>query len=276
MTIKIVTDTTCTMNKDLIKQLDIHMVPLSVMVDDVIFSVDETFNNAKFMDMMQKAKALPKSSQPPIGVFAELYDELGKDGSQIISIHMTEALSGTVNAARQAVQLTKSDVTVIDSTFTDQSLSFQVIRAAELALDGATKEEILKEVEYVRENSRLFVGLSTMDNLVKGGRIGRVTGMLSNLLNIKAVLELENNELDIQVKGRGVKIFYKWLEGIIGEMKQREIHKIGISHADGEEIAEHLKQILLTAFPDYDIPIYPTNPIISTHTGKGAFAVMFY
>lgn len=276
MTIKIVTDTTCTMNKELITQLDIHMVPLSVMVDDVIFSVDETFDNAKFMNMMEKAKSLPKSSQPPIGVFAELYDELGKDGSQIISIHMTESLSGTVNAARQAVQLTKSDVTVIDSTFTDQSLSFQVIRAAELALKGASKDEILKEVEYVRENSRLFVGLSTMDNLVKGGRIGRVTGMLSNLLNIKAVLELENNELDVQVKGRGVKIFYKWLEGTIDEMKQREIHKIGISHANGEEIAENLKQILLNAFPDFDIPIYPTNPIIATHTGKGAFAVMYY
>ena len=77
------------------------------------------------MDMMANAKALPKTSQPPIGEFVELYDRLGEDGSEVISIHMTKGLSGTVEAARQASNLSSSKVTVIDSDFTDQGLSFK-------------------------------------------------------------------------------------------------------------------------------------------------------
>ena len=97
----------------------------------------------------------------------ELFDELGKDGSDVLSIHMTKGLSGTVEAARQASNLSKANVTVIDSDTTDQALSFQVIRAAQLAQEGKTLAEVLPEVDKVRENTKLFIGVSTLENLVK-------------------------------------------------------------------------------------------------------------
>lgn len=147
------------------------------------------------MDMMANAKALPKTSQPPIGEFVELYDRLGEDGSEVISIHMTKGLSGTVEAARQASNLSSSKVTVIDSDFTDQGLSFQVIQAAKLAQVGAGVPEILAEIERVKQNTKLYIGISTLDNLVKGGRISRTTGLLSNIFNMKVVMDFENTEL---------------------------------------------------------------------------------
>ena len=275
--VKIVTDSSCTMEKSLRDELNIHMMPLSIMVDGVVYPDDDHFPGEKFMDMMANAKALPKTSQPPIGEFVELYDRLGEDGSEVISIHMTKGLSGTVEAARQASNLSSSKVTVIDSDFTDQGLSFQVIQAAKLAQAGAGVPEILAEIERVKQNTKLYIGISTLDNLVKGGRISRTTGLLSNIFNMKVVMDFENTELIPVAKGRGVKTFNKWFDELKSELsKIPNVRQIGISHADGLELANGFKEGLQAIFKDMDIPVLHTNPVIATHTGKNAFAIMYY
>ncbi|ENZ5666969.1 DegV family protein [Enterococcus faecalis] len=275
--VKIVTDSSCTMEKSLRDELNIHMMPLSIMVDGVVYPDDDHLPGEKFMDMMANAKALPKTSQPPIGKFVELYDRLGEDGSEVISIHMTKGLSGTVEAARQASNLSSSKVTVIDSDFTDQGLSFQVIQAAKLAQAGAGVPEILAEIERVKQNTKLYIGISTLDNLVKGGRISRTTGLLSNIFNMKVVMDFENTELIPVAKGRGVKTFNKWFDELKSELsKIPNVRQIGISHADGLELANGFKEGLQAIFKDMDIPVLHTNPVIATHTGKNAFAIMYY
>ena len=275
--VKIVTDSSCTMEKSLRDELNIHMMPLSIMVDGVVYPDDDHLPGEKFMDMMANAKALPKTSQPPIGEFVELYDRLGEDGSEVISIHMTKGLSGTVEAARQASNLSSSKVTVIDSDFTDQGLSFQVIQAAKLAQAGAGVPEILAEIERVKQNTKLYIGISTLDNLVKGGRISRTTGLLSNIFNMKVVMDFENTELIPVAKGRGVKTFNKWFDELKSELsKIPNVRQIGISHADGLELANVFKEGLQAIFKDMDIPVLHTNPVIATHTGKNAFAIMYY
>ncbi|EHF1089109.1 DegV family protein [Enterococcus faecalis] len=275
--VKIVTDSSCTMEKSLRDELNIHMMPLSIMVDGVVYPDDDHLPGEKFMDMMANAKALPKTSQPPIGEFVELYDRLGEDGSEVISIHMTKGLSGTVEAARQASNLSSSKVTVIDSDFTDQGLSFQVIQAAKLAQAGAGVPEILAEIERVKQNTKLYIGISTLDNLVKGGRISRTTGLLSNIFNMKVVMDFKNTELIPVAKGRGVKTFNKWFDELKSELsKIPNVRQIGISHADGLELANGFKEGLQAIFKDMDIPVLHTNPVIATHTGKNAFAIMYY
>ncbi|WP_434117666.1 DegV family protein [Enterococcus faecalis] len=275
--VKIVTDSSCTMEKSLRVELNIHMMPLSIMVDGVVYPDDDHLPGEKFMDMMANAKALPKTSQPPIGEFVELYDRLGENGSEVISIHMTKGLSGTVEAARQASNLSSSKVTVIDSDFTDQGLSFQVIQAAKLAQAGAGVPEILAEIERVKQNTKLYIGISTLDNLVKGGRISRTTGLLSNIFNMKVVMDFENTELIPVAKGRGVKTFNKWFDELKSELsKIPNVRQIGISHADGLELANGFKEGLQAIFKDMDIPVLHTNPVIATHTGKNAFAIMYY
>ena len=102
--VKIVTDSSVTIEPEVVKELNITVVPLSVMIDSVLYS-DADLKEGEFLHLMQQSKNLPKTSQPPVGVFAEVFEELGKDGSQIIAIHMSHALSGTVEAARQVFQL---------------------------------------------------------------------------------------------------------------------------------------------------------------------------
>ncbi|MGY3749464.1 DegV family protein [Vagococcus acidifermentans] len=275
--VKIVTDSSCMMDPKLAEELDIHIISLSVMIDGVIYANHEELGKEEFMEMMAGAKALPKTSQPPIGEFVDLYDRLGKDGSHIISIHLTEHLSGTSGAAHQAAQLTESAVTVIDSDFIDQALSFQVIRAAQMAQMGATVEQILPEIDKVKENTTLYIGVSTLDNLVKGGRVNRIVGTLSGLLNMRVVLELNKGRLEIITKGRGNKTFTKWVNQFCEQLKTMpKVKALGISHAGGMDIARELKERIQRELPSLAIPIMHTSPLVATHTGKGAFAVMLY
>ena len=270
--IKIVTDSSITIEPQVVEDLEITIVPLSVMVDGVVYS-DADLKEGEFLRLMQSSKNLPKTSQPPVGVFAVIFETLGETADKIISIHMSHALSGTVEAARQGATLANVDVTVIDSSFTDQALKFQVVEAAKLAKEGADFDAILARIEEVREKTELYIGVSTLENLVKGGRIGRVTGFLSSLLNIRVVMQMKNHELQPIVKGRGVKTFKKWVNDLVESLKDKKVAEIGISYAGTAELANEMKQILQPCV-EKTISVLETGSIIQTHTGENAWAIL--
>ena len=271
--IKIVTDSSLTIEPELVEKYDITVIPLSVMIDGVVYSDSDLKEEGKFLNMMRNSKELPKTSQPPVGVFAEVYENLMKNGADhIVSIHITHTLSGTVEAARQGANLAGADVTVIDSTFTDQCQKFQVVQAAKLAQEGGSLEEVIAKIEEVRQKSELFIGVSTLENLVKGGRIGRVTGLISSLLNIKVVMEMVDCELNPIIKGRGLKTFNKWLDNFIEYAKGKKVAEIGISYCGTADMANGFKEKLQVL--GAPIAVLETGSIIQTHSGENAFAVM--
>ena len=273
-TVKIVTDSSTTIEPQLVEELGITVVPLSVMIDGVLYS-DSNLKEGEFLNLMRNSKNLPKTSQPPVGLFAETFSDLAKDGSQIIAIGLSHALSGTVEAARQGGVLSGVDVTVVDSTFTDQAAKFQVVEAARLAKEGASKEEILAAIERVRTKTELYIGVSTLENLVKGGRIGRVTGLISSLLNIRVIMEMKNHQLEPVVKGRGAKTFKKWLDEFINKIADKKIAEIGISYAGGQEFANEMKE-KLQPYVQAPISVLETGSIIQTHTGEDAWAILVH
>ena len=270
--IKIVTDSSITIEPEVVKEYGITIVPLSVMVDGVLYS-DSELGEGDFLRLMQSSKNLPKTSQPPVGVFAEIYENLAADGDHIVSIHMSHALSGTVEAARQGATLSGAEVTVIDSGFTDQAMKFQVVEAAKLAKEGADLDTVLARIEEVKEKTELYIGVSTLENLVKGGRIGRVTGLLSSLLNIRVVMEMKDHQLEPIVKGRGNKTFKKWLDELVEKLSHNKVAEIGISYAGTPEWANEMKA-QLQSLVEKAIPVLETGSIIQTHTGENAFAVL--
>ena len=270
--IKIVTDSSVTIEPEVAKELDITIVPLSVMVDGVVYS-DADLAEGEFLRLMQSSRNLPKTSQPPVGVFADVFEQLAEDGAQIISIHMSHALSGTVEAARQGATLANADVTVVDSSFTDQAMKFQVTEAAKLAKEGASLEEILAKIEEVKEKTELYIGLSTLENLVKGGRIGRVSGLISSLLNIRVIMQMKDHQLEPIVKGRGAKTFKKWLDDLTASLQNKQVAEIGVSYAGGPELAQEMKESL-QPYVKKPISVLETGSIIQTHTGENAWAVL--
>lgn len=274
-TIKIVTDSTAELTQDVIEQLGITVVPLTIHVDGQDYLDGVTLSAEEFIGKMKQSKELPKSSQPSAGKFTEIYDELGKDGSEILSIHMTGGMSGTVKSAESAASITSSNVTVVDSRFISHALAFQVKEAARLAQQGKSMDEIVRHLDRVRENTRLFVVVDTLDNLVKGGRIGKGRAMLGSLLSIKPIASLAGGEYTPVAKARSYKQVITYLMNEFNkDSAAKGVKAVGIAQADGYQMATPLKEAIeATGFKDVKLSF--TTPVISTHTGPGAIGFMY-
>ncbi|MCL1694824.1 DegV family protein [Lysinibacillus sp. BPa_S21] len=275
--IHIVTDSTCDLTKEEVAQHGIHIVPLTIQIDDKTYIDGVDLEPQPFLGLMKNAKNLPKSSQPAPGKFKELYDELGKDGDRIISIHMTGGMSGTVESARQAAQMTDSDVTVIDSRFIAIGLAIQIREAIKMRDAGATVEAIVERLEKVRENTYLYVIVDTLENLIKGGRIGKGTGFIGSLLNIKVIANLEGGAYNPVSKVRSHKQVVNYLfKQFQADTAGKTVKSVGISHAEGlTTMGGPLKELIEgTGFNDVEIAF--TSPIISTHTGPGAIGFIYF
>ncbi|MDU7015733.1 MAG: DegV family protein, partial [Streptococcus mitis] len=128
-------------------------------------------------------------------------------------------------------------------------------------------------VEEVKNHTELYIGVSTLENLVKGGRIGRVTGLLSSLLNIRVVMQMNDHELQPMVKGRGAKTFKKWLDELITLLSDRSVAEIGISYSGSSDWAKEMKDNL-QPYVEKPISVLETGSIIQTHTGENAWAIL--
>lgn len=271
-TVKIVTDSSVRIAPHLLEDLGIVVVPLSVLVDGVIYA-DTDLAEGQFLELMRTTSHLPKTSQPPVGLFADTYTDLAKDGSRIVSIHLSHALSGTVEAARQGAQLSGVDVVVVDSAFTDQAAAFQVLEAARMAQAGVSPEEIVEQLVAIREKTALYIGLSTLDNLVKGGRMGRVMGFLGSLLHVRLVMEMKDHRLFPVAKGRGHKTFKKWVTDLAARLQTESVAEVAISYAGSREFAESIRTQLQPLVAG-EIVLLETSSVIQTHTGEGAWAIL--
>ncbi|HWL11781.1 MAG TPA: DegV family protein [Ureibacillus sp.] len=275
--IHIVTDSTCDLTKEELKEHDIKVVPLTIQIDGKTYTDGVDLEHASFLELMKNSKELPKSSQPAPGKFKEVYDELGRNGDQIISIHMTGSMSGTVESARQAAQMSDSDVTVFDSRYIAVGLAIQIREAIKLRDAGATVEQIIVRLDEVRKNTRLFVVVDKLDNLIKGGRIGKGTGMIGSLLNIKPIATLDDGSYTPIAKVRSHKqvvsyLFKQFQEDVEG----KTVKAVGISHADGLSTIGNPLIELVESSGFKDVEVKFTSPIISTHTGPGAVGFIYF
>ncbi|MCP3763123.1 DegV family protein [Domibacillus sp. A3M-37] len=276
--IKIVTDSALDMTSAELKEMGITMVPLTVLVNGETYLDSVEISAEEFLVKMANTKDLPKTSQPPLGRFMEVFDELGADGSQIISIHMTGSMSGTYQSAKQAAEMSSSDVTVVDSRYISKALSYQVLEAARMAELGRSVEEITARLDEVRAQTKLYLMVDTLENLIKGGRIGKAQGFIGSLLNIKPIANLDIGALSpvtkVRSHAKGIKFF---VDQLGEELKGKELVHFSIVHAGNNSAAfsEKLKEEVtkMTGFKDIDICI--TAPIISAHAGPGAVGIMY-
>lgn len=275
--IHIVTDSSSDISREEAAKKDIHIVPLTLYIDGKIYVDGVDIHPEPFLDMMEQEKELPKSSQPAPGKFLELYEQLGKDGDEIISIHVAGKLSGTLESARQGAEMSSAQVRVFDSRFISSALAIQVREAVRLRDVGASVDEILKRLEVVRANTKMYVYLETLTNLVKGGRIGKGKALLGSLLDIKPIALLEDGEYLPVCKVRSysqvVKFMYK---EFIKHTKGKTVKAVSIAHAGGmKNVGAPLKELIeKSGFRQIEVTV--TSPIISTHAGRGAIALVYF
>ncbi|OIJ14745.1 fatty acid-binding protein DegV [Anaerobacillus alkalilacustris] len=275
--VKIVTDSTVDVPREELKALGVEVVPLTITVDGKSYLDGVDISPSDYIPLLKQSQEIPRTSQPAAGVFTEVYDRLGEDGSEIISIHLTSGMSGTFNSAQSAAQMSKSKVLVIDSKFISFALGFQVIEAAKMAEQGKNVEEIVNRLKTIRDNTSLFIMVDTLDYLVKGGRIGRGKALIGSLLKIKPIASLADGIYTPVSKVRTyVQLIKYFLKQIETDTANKTIKAIGIAQADAIILATNLKDAITKETGFTNVKIVDTTPVISTHTGPGAIALMYY
>ena len=274
--IKIVTDSTTDLPPELLSKYGIEVIPLSVLVDGETYLDSVTITPLEFIRKMKGSSELPKTSLPPVGAFVEAYDRLGANGDAIISIHMTSGLSGTYQAACLAAEMSKSRVEVVDSQMISQALGFQVIEAARMARDGHSVESILERTKEVLSRTSLFVVVDTLENLIKGGRIGKAAGWIGSLLSIKPIAMLERGVYTPVARVRNMgQVIKTLIERFEHDVAGKIVRGIGVSHADNLPLAQKLTE-QIARFTSAPVLIRPATPVITAHTGPGAIGFMYY
>ncbi|WP_057743199.1 DegV family protein [Liquorilactobacillus capillatus] len=272
--IKIVTDSSIQLTPEEVEKYAIHIVPLSIEIEGKSYVDGEDITRQELIDNL-RAGRYPKTSQPPLGKFVELYDQLGADGSEILAITISDVLSGTFNTAQTAAGMSTSKVTVINSKSTDRGLAFQVLAAAQDIAAGKTITEIKKHCADIYKRTRVNVLIDNLDCLVKGGRVSRFAGALTKLINLKVIVQLNNKSLDVVVKGRSRKTFLKFCQQIAAAHKDNKILDLSFSHVGVEpEFLGRLKDIIVPEENKVNYLERLTSPIIMTHTGLNAVGII--
>ncbi|XIF19746.1 MAG: DegV family protein [Acetilactobacillus jinshanensis] len=275
--IHIVTDSTSVVNRADAKKYGITVIPLTITLGQHSY-LDGISVNSDQVDQYNDThrKDISRSSQPPIGKFVQAFKNLTQNGDSVLAILLGDNFSGTYNVACQAGQMVKGTVKVINSKTTDQSLRHMVVVAAQMANQKKySMDQIVKQVDEIRQHSALYMGISTLRNLRKNGRINMFAGVLSFIFHLYIVVNLDlNQKLHISAKGRGRKTFLRWMPRYLKSLKGQSIKYMGISYTGDARIPETLAQKIQQEFPKVPMILRHTSATITCHTGENAFAVM--
>ncbi len=195
--VKIVTDSTADIPKRVREQLGIEMVSLKIMFGEETYLDAVSISNSQFYEKLIASSALPTTSQPSPVEFMETYQRIlqKNPGSSIISIHLSSAVSGTYQSAvigsTMLEEPNDSEITIIDTKSASYGAGMLVVKAAEMAAAGESKESILAEIERLNKDKKLYFLVDTLEYLQKGGRIGKAAALFGSILNVKPILSLD-------------------------------------------------------------------------------------
>ena len=274
MEIKIVTDSTSDLDKDTAKNLSVEIVPLNVHFGDEVYKDGIEINSDDFFDKLIKGTVFPKTSQPSVGEFIDVYEILGNDGSDIISIHISDQLSGTINSARQAAKHLegKIKVHIIDSKQISISLGLITISAATAVKEGKTLNEVLDLTESLIARSHVFTALDTLEYLEKGGRIGKAKSLVGKILNFKPIIGSADGIIDAFGRGRSNTACMIKLEELV--KSTGEIESIGIVYSTDKSLADKFsEQITQNLKLEKPPKSYQIGPVIGVYGGPNVIGV---
>lgn len=277
--IKIVVDSTSYMPEEVVQEYpEIKTIPLYVRFGDEVFREGVDLRTEEFYERLKNSQDLPKTSQPSVGDFLEVYRPLLPENS-IISVHISSKLSGTVDSAQQAAKISAGDITVLDSYLTGMGLGFIALEGARAIRQGFKKEDVLARMEAVREGMNVIFLVDTLEYLHKGGRIGGAQALLGTILKIKPILFLARGRIEPLERARsrvnGKRRLLEILEEIQGEHPDAQM-KLALHQADCLEEAQELAEQAKNKANIQEVHFSSLGPVIGTHTGPKLLAIVCF
>jgi len=262
--IKIITDSTAYIPKEYIEENDITVVPLRVLMGEEEFEEGLPGSYDSFFENFTKTKLFPKTSQPSLTQFIELYNKVIDNGDEAIVYTISQTLSGTNSVANLAKEQCKvpEKISVIDSQNCCQTTWGYIMETVDMAKQGLKREEIIKEIEKLQIGSQITFVPDSLEYLKRGGRIGKVSATIGSLLQIKPVLTFRQGTLECAKKTIGIQ---KAITDVIGSIP-KNIKRLFIIHIANSKFFELLKSKMKGLF---NVPTYEgeIGPVVATHIG---------
>ena len=273
--VAIVTDSTADLPPQLLKQKAIRVVPLTLNLEGRSLLDGVDIRPSEFYRKLPNATTHPTTSQPSPGQFAEVYEELLADHAAVVSIHISEKLSGTYASALQAAEMTDPGrVRVIDSHLVSMSLGLLTLAASDMAVNGNNADAIVERASAMRDRVQTFFSVATLEFLRRGGRIGRASALLGSVLQVKPVLCIRDG---LVTPLERVRTFDRALNRIVELSREVDTGKglcvivgHGDAEADAERVARELEPVAETLL------IQPLGPVVGAHAGPGVVGVGVY
>ncbi|MBI4297617.1 MAG: DegV family protein [Chloroflexi bacterium] len=272
---RVVTDSTADLPQALARQWGITVVPLSVQFGEEAFRDGVDLGPEEFYRRLAGSTALPHTSQPSPGAFAQVYEALARGGHDVLSIHISSKLSGTYEAALRGREVARLEgkVEVVDSRLVSLGLGLAVLEAARAAGVGASLEEVGQVALQAIPRVRLACLLDTLEYLRRGGRIGKAAAFLGSFLQIKPIVTLRDGEVHPLERARTWPRGQERLCHLVSGC--RNIAEMGVVYSTGQEEAEALAKRLEAHISQGSIIIGQFGPVLGTYVGPGALGVVW-
>jgi DegV family protein with EDD domain len=275
LAVRIVTDSTADLPLSLAQELDISVVPLSVIFGDESYREGVDISHDQFYEKLTRSKELPTTSAPSVGDFLAVYEPLLAETSEIVSIHLSSKLSATYGNACQAAQILAERgvrVEVIDSRLITSGMAFVAVAAARAAQGGAGLEEVRQVAERLIPRVRIYVVLDTLEYLRRGGRIGRAGAFMGSLLQVKPVLSVRDGEVHPEERVRTRAHAFDRVVKIASANTRTQ--ELAVGYSTNQEDAEEMRRRLGEALPGADVQITRVGPVIGAHCGPGVLGIV--
>jgi DegV family protein with EDD domain len=274
MPVKIVTDSVADIPPDIVKDLDISIIPVILRFGEEMFRDQIDITNDQFYERLATSKVMPTTSVPSLDLFARTYAKLAEVTDEILVIMVSAKLSGLCNAARQSAELVEGNcrIEVIDSGAAVMQQGFVVIKAAQAAKAGASLEEIKEIIRQTLPRVEMRAAFDTLEYLKKGGRIGRAQAFMGSVLRVNPIITLKDGVVEpagrARSRAKALDRLYEFAAGY------KHIEALAVEGAACPEDVDDMVERLGAIFPKERILRTRTTPVIGAHTGPGLLLVV--
>lgn len=276
--LKIICDSLSDIPKELIEKYDIEVVPLTVILNENEYRDGIDISNDEFYKILRGENAYPKTSQATYAQFKEVFDKYIAQGREILYIAGSSVATGTYQSAVMAKNDIDGEIYTYDSKTLTYLVGMLVVKAAQLAQEGKTVDEIIPEIDKIRDNTYVLFSVDTLEYLQKGGRISSTKAAIGSILNIKPILDIKNGLVAPVCQVRGKKNVISKMIDLIKENCETDFSNqtIYIAYSDDFKERERLTEVIKEQFNPKNIMYFQIGTVIGSHAGPGLTGVVCF
>ncbi|WP_040208507.1 DegV family protein [Neobacillus jeddahensis] len=272
-----VTDSTAYLEEDLQNHPDLFTIPLTVLLDGKEYSDGIDLTSKQLFEKLKQLKNPPLTSQPSVGAFQSLYEQLAKEYDQIVTVLISGKLSGTVSSSNQAAKLVDIPVTTFDSQILTYPMTALLKKGMELLASGHSIQSLVEQLKQMRDTNETYVLVGSLEQLHRGGRMSGLQFFLGSMLNVKPIISIDNGALSVKEKVRGEK---KAKEKILDYFRlayeKNRFKEVYILYGLHKDQADEWRKQLEEQFPQVDIICCPLGAVIGVHAGENTLGISWF